>query len=107
MRKNLLSLLIASIFIGLFCGCVTPTDANAVRLAVTQSNNEALRLYHVAPFKAENGKLRMEGNHWVWDARTSAKEPDMVAKVTFDRNGAVATVDVRMQNPTSGVGPLK
>src|SRR5277367_2046052 len=97
MPKNLQLLLIALAFIPIFCGCATPTDPNAIRLAVSQSNNEAQRLYHVAPFTSENGKLWMAGNHWVWDARASAEGHDYTSKVTFDRSGSVATVDVRMQ----------
>ena len=98
MKKNLFALLLATAFIPLFSGCATCTDENAVRLAVTQSNEAAQRKYQVTPFRSEDGKLWTQGNHFVWDAHTSANGHDMVAKVTFDRNGAVATVDVQMQD---------
>lgn len=94
MGKNLESLLLTLALAAFLCGCATPTDHNAIRLAVSQSNDEAQRLYQVAPFQSEDGKLWMAGNHWVWDARTTADGHDLTAHVTFDRNGAIATVRV-------------
>ena len=97
MRKNLQALLLTLAFPAFLCGCATPTDDNAIRLAVSQSNLEAQRLYQVTPFKSDDGKLWMAGNHWVWDAKTTADGHDYTSKVTFDRNGAVATVQVHRQ----------
>jgi hypothetical protein len=97
MRKNLQALVTMLAFIAFLCGCATPTDQNAIRLAVSQSNEEAQRLYQVAPFKSDDGKLWMAGNHWVWDARTTADGHDLSSRVDFDRNGAVASVQVHRQ----------
>ena len=94
MRKNLQALVLTLAFTAFLCGCATPTDHNAIRLAVSQSNVEAQRLYQVAPFTSDNGKLWMAGNHWVWDAKTTADGHDLTSRVDFDRNGAVATVHV-------------
>jgi len=94
MRKNLQALVLTLAFTAFLCGCATPTDKNAIHLAVMQSNDEAQRLYQVAPFKSDDGKLWMDGNHWVWDARTTADSHDFTSKVTFDRNAAVASVQV-------------
>ncbi len=94
MRKNLQALLLTLAFTAFLSGCATPTDKNAIRLAVSESNNEAQRLYQVTPFKSDDGKLWMAGNHWVWDARANADGHDYTSKVTFDRNAAVATVKV-------------
>jgi hypothetical protein len=97
MLKNLQALLLTLAFAAYLCGCATPTDDNAIRLAVSQSNLEAQRLYQVTPFRSEDGKLWMSGNHWVWDAKTTADGHELTAKVTFDRNGAVAVVLVHRQ----------
>src|ERR1700722_15081552 len=94
MLKKLQTLFIAFALIAWFSGCATPTDHNAIRLAVSQSNDEAQRLYHVAPFSSDNGKLMMMGNHWVWDGHGSAEGHNLVAKVTFDRGGTPAKVEV-------------
>jgi hypothetical protein len=95
MRKNLQTLLLTLAFVAFLCGCATPTDHNAIRLAVSQSNLEAQRLYQAAPFTSDNGKLWMAGNHWVWDARATADGHEFTAKVTFNRGGAVASVQVQ------------
>jgi hypothetical protein len=95
MRKNLQALMLTLAFIAFLCGCATPTDKNAIRLAVSQSNEEAQRLFQVAPFKSDDGKLWMAGNHWVWDARANADGHDFTAKVTFDRSGAPVAVQVQ------------
>jgi len=94
MRKNLQALLLTLAFTAFLCGCATPTDNNAIRLAVTQSNLEAQRLYQVAPFTSDNGKLWMAGNHWVWDGRANADGHEFTSKVTFERGGTVAAVQV-------------
>ena len=81
----------------LFCGCARIPSARTVsRLAVVTSNREAERLYHVEPFKQQHGQLRAEGDHLVWDGLTSSGGHDLLAKVTFDKSGSVASVDVRM-----------
>jgi hypothetical protein len=94
MQKKLQALVIVFALVAFFCGCATPTDPKAISLAVSQSNVETQRLYQVEPFKSEDGKLWKAGNHWVWDARTTADSHDYTSRVSFDRNGAVATVHV-------------
>jgi hypothetical protein len=98
MRKAAASVLLASLFaaVALF-GC-----ARASSVAVTKSNQEAKRLYHVEPFKEEHGQWRLDGEQKVWDALTSAGGHDFTARVVFDERGAVVSVDVRMlAHPTS------
>ena len=92
----------ALLFIACFTGCArTLTPARASCVATARSNAEAERLYHVAPFQQEQGELRREGDHWIWDALTSSGGHDLVSKVKFDEKGFVVGVDVRMlANPT-------
>jgi hypothetical protein len=94
MRKNLQALLLTLAFAAFLCGCATPTNDNVIRIAVSQSNLEAQRMYQVTPFRSDDGKLWMAGNHWVWDAKTTVDGHEMTAKVTFDRNDAVVLVQV-------------
>ena len=94
MRKNLHALLATLAFIGFLCGCATPKDDKSIELAVSQSNVEARRLYQVEPFKRDDGKLWMAGNHWVWDAKANTDGHDYKSHVVFDRNNAVAEVHV-------------
>jgi hypothetical protein len=95
MCKNLQALLLTLAFTAFLCGCATPTDKNAIRVAVTQSNDEAQRQYQVAPFTSDNGKLWMAGNHWEWDGRANADGHDYTSKVTFDRSSTVVLVQVQ------------
>ena len=66
------------------------------RVAVAKSNQEAKRLYHIEPFKQEDGQLRAVGQQSVWDALTSSGGYDLTAKVTLDEHGSVVGVEVRM-----------
>lgn len=96
MRRNLQALLTVMALTAFLCGCATPTDDNAIRLAVSQSNDEAMRMYNVAPFRSDDGKLWMAGNHWVWDAHTTSPDGhEMTAHVTFDRGGTVIAAQVQ------------
>ena len=95
MCKTLQTLAMTLAFIAFLCGCATPTDHNAIRLAVSQSNEEAMRLYQLAPFRSDDGKLWMSGHHWVWDARVTVDGHDYTSRVTFDRNAAAAEVHVQ------------
>jgi len=99
MRANLQPILIALTIIALFCGCASaPGPATLSQMAVAKSNEEAQRLYHVAPFKLRDGNFVTEGNHRVWDALTSSGGFDVVSKVIFDRSGSVVSIEVRMQS---------
>jgi hypothetical protein len=82
----------------LMSGCAARQSASdASRLAALKSNQEAMRLYHVAPFKPQDGDLRKESDHLVWDGLTSSGGMDAVSKVIFDSHGLIVSVDVRMQ----------
>jgi hypothetical protein len=98
MRKALAPIPIALLFAALlFCGCTRePSKASASRAAVLRSNQEAMRLYHIEPFKEEHGQWRAEGQRSIWAALTSSGTYDVQAKVTFDEKEHVVSVDVRM-----------
>ena len=81
----------------IWCGCARDIHmASGSRLAVAESNEEAQRLYGIKPFKQEHRSWRFEGQQWIWQALTSFGGQDMVAKVTLDERGAVASVEVAM-----------
>ena len=98
MRKAPTSVLLASLFAAVvFFGCTRESS-----VAVTKSNQEAKRLYHVEPFKEGHGQWRLDGEQKIWDALTSTGGHDFTARVVFDQRGAVVSVDVRMlAHPTS------
>ena len=84
--------------VALLWGCATATDDNAIKLAVDQSNDSAQRLYQVAPFTRDSGKLWKAGNHWVWDAKVSSDGHTYTSRVSFERTGTVATVTVQKKD---------
>jgi hypothetical protein len=105
-----LALLLAAL---IFCGCAREASvASRSRLAVSRSNQEAKRLYHVEPFKEEHGQWRSEGQEQIWEALTSSGGHDMTAKVIFDRRGSVVSAHVQMlaypgpERPTNLFKPI-
>ena len=98
MREALGSVPVVLLCTALFwCGCARDVHlASGSRLAVAKSNEEAQRLYGIKPFKQEHGSWRFEGQQWIWQALTSFGGQDMLAKVTLDERGAVASVEVAM-----------
>lgn len=97
-RKNFQAVALVITLFTWLVGCATQTDPNAIKLAVDQSNDAAQRQYQVSPFTRDSGKLWKAGNHWVWDAKVSSDGHTYVSRVSFDRNGGPATVDVHRQN---------
>ena len=86
------------------CGCsLRPApharlrpEESLSRVAVARANQEAKRLYDVEPFRPDQGTLRGDGDGWIWQALTSSGQADVLARVTFERNGSVGGVVVQM-----------
>jgi hypothetical protein len=98
MRKIPAPLLVVLLLVALILfGCTrSPSAPSVSQVAVARSNQEAKRLYDIAPFKQEHGQFRTNGTGPVWEALTSSGGHDVTAKVTFDEHGSVVGVDVRM-----------
>lgn len=108
MREEVRCLLFIMAIAALLCGCASgPNRTDVARLAVAKSNEEARRLYHISPFKPENGQMTTQGNHLVWDALTSSGGMDVVSKVVMDRYGMIVSVDVRLQISTANTPDLE
>jgi hypothetical protein len=105
------SLLLAAILASLpLLGCIPNSNVTVTSIAVSKSNQEAKRLFHVEPFREGHGQWRPEGVHKVWDALTSTAKHDFTAKVVLDESGAVVSVTVRkleerISAPAPNLGP--
>ena len=97
------------------CGCSfrsaphsgLPAAESLSRVAVVRADQEAKRLYDLEPFERNQGTLRGAANGWTWQALTSSGKVDLMAAVSFKRDGAVGGVEVQMFSPPHPAFPWR